>query len=250
MKRNTLIGAMILLFFISTTVSAAPTDYNDIMFPSLGGNTAISWTVVECPDVPVAWGWTGEGAWLATPGSAMTFSITSIHEVDIEGILQIGNFTITANDTDVARELVLGVWGFTPFFPGLVVPVGQTNMEDLNSTAYASAMRVQGNYLNGSMLSVYETVTIGTISYECIVFNYEQDSSGFGEPQRTSLAYDTTTGILVKGNTSYFFGAPFAPYSLVIELDSVIQFGPIFLTMMGSGIILILGVVVVLMKRR
>lgn len=247
MKRNTWISVLIALFFISGTVSAAPTDYNDIMFPSFGGNTAISWRVIESPNVPFDWGWTGEGAWITTPDSSMTFSITSIHDADVEGMLQIGNFTIAANDTDIARELVFGVWGLTPFFPGLVVPVGQTNMDELNSTAYASAMRVQGNYLNGTMQSIYETVTIGTISYECIVFNYEQDSSGFGEPQRTSLAYDTTTGILVRGNTSYSFGEP---YSLVVEYDSVIQFGPIFIALAGSSIILVLGIVIVLLKRK
>jgi len=54
--------------------------------------------------------------------------------------------------------------------------------------------------------------------YDCIVFQYEQDPTSFGEPQITTLAYDTETGVLVKANTSYSFGAP---YTLILELEGI-----------------------------
>jgi hypothetical protein len=203
--------------------------------------------MVEVPELAVQWGWTGEGAWLAESESIMSFTITTLDEY-ITGDLTIGNFTIEANNTDVARELVLGVWGLTPFFPGLVVAIGQDNLDDLNVTAYASAERVAGNYLNGTMESSYEPVVVGGTSYDCIVFDYEQDPSGFGEPQRTYLAYDTLTGVLIQANTSVTI---VNEYILVLELQSIIPPGPDMLLIVGGlSVVAIVVIVIVVVKRR
>lgn len=246
MKRYSAIAVVFVISLFSTTAAAAPLDYNQILFPSFGGNTSITWNVIDSPNVPVAWGWTNEGSWFIEDGSTISFSISEVHS-DVEGTLRIGNFTIDANNTDIARELVLGVWGLTQFFPGLVVPVGEDNLEGLNATAYDSAMRVQGNYLNGTMTSSYEDITIGMSAYSCIVFNFVQDTPFFGEAQKTVLAYDTTTGILVRGNTSYSFGEP---YSLVIELSSVIQNGVLTSSIVLASIWILAGVLAIIAFRR
>jgi hypothetical protein len=147
---------------------------------------------------------------------------------------------VTSN-TDVARELVFGVWGLTPFFPGFVVPVGAENIDSLNETAYSSAARVKNNYLNGTMISHYDQLTIGGEVYDCIIFDYVQDPSGFGEPQVTHLAYDVDSGILVSGNTSVTFDNP---YTLHIELSSTTRVPtPNYLLI---GIVSVGGLVVVL----
>ncbi|MHA1588185.1 MAG: hypothetical protein ACTSV9_05340 [Candidatus Thorarchaeota archaeon] len=226
---------------------ASSDDYYQPLVPSLQGNTIVNWRMVEVPELAVQWGWTGEGAWLAASGNNMSFAITTLDEY-ITGDLMIGNFTIKANNTDVARELILGVWGLTPFFPGLVVAIGQNNLDDLNDTAYASAERVQGNYMNGTMESFYEPVVIGGISYDCIVFDYEQDPSGYGEPQRTYLAYDTLTGVLVRANTSITI---VNEYILVLELQSILPPGPAMLLIVGGlSLFAIVVIVVVVVKRK
>jgi hypothetical protein len=157
-------------------------------------------------------------------------------------------------NSDIARELVYGVWGLTPFFSGLVVKIGEENIAELNETAYASAARVSGNYLNGTMESSYGTVTVNGRSYDCIIFEYEQDSSGYGEPQITYLAYDTETGVLVKGNSSFDFGDPWLPYSLIVELESISTSG-IYWTLIVTGTstliaVVLVIVIVVIMKKR
>jgi hypothetical protein len=201
--------------------------------------------MVEVPELAVQWGWTGEGAWLAESASIMSFMITTLDEY-ITGDLTIGNFTIEANNTDVAGELILGIWG--SFSPGLVVAIGQDNLDDLNDTAYTSAERVQGNYMNGTMESSYEPVVVGGISYDCIVFDYEQDPSGYGEPQRTYLAYDTLTGVLVRANTSVTI---VNEYILVLEIHSILPPGPDMLLIVGGlSIVAIVVIVIVVVKRR
>ncbi|MHA1882717.1 MAG: hypothetical protein ACTSUO_06690 [Candidatus Thorarchaeota archaeon] len=248
MKKYSVIAVFVVVGLLATATAAAPTDYNQVLVPSLGGNTAITWNVIESPNVPVAWGWTGEGSWFIEEGGTISFTISEIH-TDVEGSLRIGNFTTDVNNTDTARELVLGVWGLTEFFPGFVVPVGESNLENLNITAYASALRVQGNYMNGTMESSFEEITIGSTAYDCVVFNYTQDSSGFGEPQRTVLAYDTITGVLVTANTSFFFGVPYSPYSLVVELSSVVQTGVVLSTIIIASIV-VLVIIFVVVKRK
>ncbi len=80
------------------------------------------------------------------------------------------------------------------------------------------------------------------------MFDYEQDPSGFGEPQRTYLAYDTLTGVLVRANTSVTF---VNEYILVLELQSIITPGPDMLLIVGGlSVIAIVVIVIVVVKRR
>ncbi len=247
MRMRSLMIALLTLCFLTANVVASSDDYYQPLVPSPQGDTIVNWRMVEVPELAVQWGWTGEGAWLAESDGIMSFAITALDEY-VTGDLTIGNFTIEANNTDVAKELVLGVWGLTPFFPGLVVAIGQDNLDDLNITAYASAERVYGNYLNGTMESSYEPVIVGGTSYDCIVFDYEQDPSGFGEPQRTYLAYDTLTGVLVRANTSVTI---VNEYILVLELQSILPPGPDMLLIVGGlSVVAIVVIVIVVVKRR
>ncbi|MFW9888934.1 MAG: hypothetical protein ACFFER_12170 [Candidatus Thorarchaeota archaeon] len=216
MKRHVIFFALIALLFV-TPAAGNPTEYSPDLAPRDSVTTKITWTVIDAPEVAFSLWFSGTGNWVASSGSQMTFEVISLND-DVEGQLNLGNVTLTANDTDIARDLTLGVWGLTPWLPGLVVKIGETNLESLNQTAFASAERVYGNYLNGTMESVHEAVLSNGTSYDCIVFDFEQDPPGFGEPQRTMLAYDTVTGVLVKANTSYAFDTP---YSLVLELGEI-----------------------------
>ena len=246
MRMRGLLIAFLALCFLTASIVASSDDYYQPLVPSPQGNTIINWRMVEAPELAVQWGWTGEGAWLAESTDIMSFTITTLDEY-ITGDLTIGNFTIEANNADVAGELLLGVWGLTPFCPGLVVAIGQDNLDDLNVTAYAIAERVQGN-LNGTMESSYEPVVVGGTSYDCIVFDYEQDPSGFGEPQRTYLAYDTLTGVLVRANTSITI---VNEYILVLELQSILPPGPDMLLIVGGvSVVAIVVIVIVVVKRR
>ncbi|MFX0055252.1 MAG: hypothetical protein ACFFAX_05190 [Promethearchaeota archaeon] len=216
MKKHAIPFVLIVLFFIAPA-AGAPTDYSPNLVPRDSVPTRITWNVIEAPEVAFSLWFSGTGNWLAQEGSQMTFNITGING-DVEGQLELGNVTLTANDTDIAKDLTLGVWGLTPWHPGLVVKIGDSNFESLNQTAFAAAERVAGNYLNGTLVSSFEPVESNGVLYDCIVFEYEQDPTGFGEPQMTSLAYDTETGVLVKANTSYSFGTP---YTLILELEGI-----------------------------
>ena len=247
MKKQAIPFALIVLFFIAPA-AGTPTDYSPGLIPRDSILTRITWNVIEAPNVAFSLWFSGTGKWLALPGSQMSFNITGVNG-DLEGQLELGNVTLTANNTAIAKDLTLGVWGLTPWHPGLVVRIGDSNLESLNQTAFAAAERVAGNYLNGTMVSSFETIESNGIQYDCIVFEYEQDSTGFGEPQMTNLAYDTETGVLVKANTSYSFGIP---YTLILELEGIHipSVDPIFLWVgvATAGVVLI--VVAVLKSRR
>lgn len=243
MKRKFILLALITLFLI-TPASGAPSDYSPELSPRDSVSTILTWTVVESPKAPFALWFSGAGHWLATNGSEMIFEISGIDE-DVEGHLTLGNSTMFANDTDIAKDLTLGVWGSTPWLPGLVVKIGANNIGDLNQTAFAAAQRVSGNYLNGSMTSSYETVTSNGAMYDCIVFEFEQDPTAFGEPQLTTLAYDTETGVLVKADTHYSFGTP---YSLVLELQSIeiptVDPSFIWVGVIVTGVVIVAAVII------
>ena len=250
-RRLLLLLVFLMLSMPFIGVEASADDYHTTLVPTEVSQTKLSWAVVGAPSLAVEWGWTGEGSWLATKGSAMTFSITEIDSY-LTGDLTIGNFSITTNNTDVARELVLGVWGLTPFFPGLVVMTGQTNLDTLNTTAYASAERVKNNYLNGTMESRYENVTISSGTYYCLIFEYEQDPSGFGEPQVTYLAYDTTTGILVKADTSVTIENP---YELQLEYSGLEIVSPtppdlLLIGIIGVSLLAVVVIVVLVIRKK
>ncbi len=241
---------LISLLTLGPAQAAGMMTYDSAIVNAPGEQTTILWNITDCPDVPFAWGWEDEGKWSAEPGDTMSFAVNTTN-ADVEGELHLGNFSIYANDTDIARELVLGVWGATPFFPGLVIEVDNASIQRMNATAYASAERVKGNYLNGTMESYYSNMTVEVGTFQCIVFAYVQDDSGWGEPQRTTLAYDLETGVLVWGNTSYSFGTP---YILTLELKQIaISSSGINALVVGGSIgavAVILVLVVVIMKRR
>lgn len=211
------ITLMIVTLFLFAPVSATSDGYNPDLLPRDSLTTEIAWTVEESPDVAFSLFWSGSGAWVAEAQKRMNFIVTGIYS-DIEGELTLGNATWASNDTEIAMDLTLGVWGLTPWFPGLVVKIGETNIDELNQTAYASAERIKGNYLNGTMESSFGQVIAFGTSYDCIIFEYEQDPVSFGEPQLTMLAYDLITGVLVRANTSYSFGTP---YKLILELEGI-----------------------------
>jgi hypothetical protein len=218
MQRRALIVALIAACFLSASVAATPADYSSVLVPKSTGNTIVTWTVLNSSNDAFALYWSGTGAWLAENGSEMVFEITGIEE-DVEGTLTLGNKTWASNDTEIAMDLTLSVWSLSnPWLPGFVVKIGESNLNELNSTAFAAAARVSGNYMNGTMTSSYEQVVAGGVEYDCIVFEYVQDPPLFGDPQLTSLSYDIATGVLVKANTSYSFGAP---YILILELSSI-----------------------------
>ena len=253
MKRNAMILSLVLILLLVENVSANDSGYSSILLPEGDTNTIITWNVIDSPEAAIAWGWIGEGSWFVEPEDKINFTITKVEEDFVTGILGIGNFSTVANNSRIASEIVYGVWGLTPFFPGLVVKIGEENIASLNDTAYSSAARVSGNYLNGTMVSSYGSVSASGRSYNCIIFEYEQDPTGFGEPQVTYLAYDTNTGVLVKGNSSYYFGEPWLPYSLVIELDSITPPGidmTIFLVGAGLAGAAIIIIIVIILKKK
>ncbi len=232
------------LLIIITPVSAAG-NYSTVLSPGVLGNTTVRWRVLQTPALPFGLFWMGNGYWIAENNSLMSFTITSLNS-DVEGVLTLGNLTSTTNNTDIAKDLTLGVWGATPFLPGLVVEVGDTGLSSLNNTAYRSAERTVGNYLNGTIKSSYAQVSASGSTYGCITFTYMQDNTSFGEPQRTYLAYDTTTGVLVRANTSYSFGVRYAFAVELYEISEPLRLLPIAIV----GVVLVAAVILVALAKK
>jgi len=191
--------------------------------------TVVNWQVTQDPQSTFNMYFTGAGYCLIEADSTLSFTIGDIN-ADVEGLLNIGNVSILTNDTDVARDLVLGVGIFSGFEPGLFVETGVSKFNELNASAYTSAERVSGNWMNGTMTSSYGNVSIGDIEFEAITFDYEQDTPFAGDPQRTRLIYDITTGVLLYANTSFWFGGDSEPYWLEIEFLEITYSGPFPLT--------------------
>ncbi|MBD3406693.1 MAG: hypothetical protein GF411_11310 [Candidatus Lokiarchaeota archaeon] len=214
-------NARLLTLLVVTSVILAGTAYQNehygIPSPDLINSPEIAWRLIDSPDTAFGLFWVGTTAWIAEPNSLITFSIQQIHE-DVQGRLTIGNVSLDANDTAIAKDFVLGVWGLESFLPGLIIETDETSIANLNSSAYASAERIPGNFMNGTMTSSYEIVEVSGKEYNCITFTYVQDEPTFGEPQETELSYDLTTGVLVYAKTSYSFGTPFV---LEFELHSI-----------------------------
>ena len=240
-KKHTL--TLLVLIFMSFMITAPEIDG---FAQGIQPDSTITWQVKKAPSVGFDMYWSEGGGWIADNDSLMMFTVSNIGE-DIEGSLTLGNLTVAANDTEIAKDLTLGVWGATAWLPGLFVKIGQSNIDSLNETAYAAAERVQYNYLNGTMTSRYDNVTIGSVTIECIIFDYEQDPSGFGEPQVTHLAYALDTGVLVEASTSYSFGVP---YLLELELDLTVSVDPLFVTVGIAVTVIVIIAVAVVMKRR
>lgn len=247
MRRKTL-TIMVLLCMLSITWTPRVIGYSqDITIGSI-----IEWSVDAAPAEPFNMFYSEGGFWLAENGSSMTFQIQSIGE-DIVGQLSIGNVTVIANDTEIAKDLTFGVWGTpTEWWPGLIVDVGQQNIENLNATAFASAERVLGNYLNGTMMSYYDNISIGMTLIECIIFDYEQDPTGFGDPQITHLAYSVADGLLVEARTRYSFGVPYNLQIMLVSSGTPTDnsiFSPFPLILLGALLAAIVIIYVILSKR-
>ncbi len=234
------------LLMMPMTGICAGEMYSSVVQPTPFGSPVIRWLVTEAPDTPFGLFFSGTGYWTAEDGSLMTLRIAQITD-DIYGTTVLGNVSITANDTSLAKDLVLGIWGIVPWHPGLVIAVGQEDIDILNRTAYAAANRTAGNYMNGTLDSAIEPVEVNGRTYNCITFNYTQDFSLFGEPQNTYLAYDLTTGLLVKARTHYSFGVP---YILSLQLDSIsTEVSVLIPILLSVGVVVTVLVIVVYLRR-
>lgn len=220
MTRETTCTIIILVIVIALNGIGNSVAYPIDIQPAADRSTTAIWQIKQTPNVAFESFWTGGGYWIADTFSNMTFSVGNIEE-DVAGSLTLGNMSVLTNDTMIARDLTLGVWGAVEFSPGLFIKTGSSDIESLNGTAFAAADRIKGNYLNGTMISYYDNYTVGDIKYECIFFEYEQDSAIFGIPQNTHLVYSLSMGILIYANTSYSFGEPFNPYNFEVEFVSI-----------------------------
>ncbi len=262
MKKKSTFVLLVSLFILTLSISPQSVGLSTV----IEGGSEISWRVGVAPRNITNMYYSEGGNMLAANGSLMTCSISGISE-DVEGVYSIGNVSVTANDTEIARDLVLGVWGSTTeWWPGFFIETGNNSIESLNATAYAAAERVSGNYLNGTMNSRFENYTFTMwnrttedyhlVTEECIIFDYEQDPPIFGNPQITHLVYSLNSGVLVQANTSYSFGVP---YNLVVYLSDIIPAMPydhpvipqiIILSGLAGGTILGVGVVIYIWSRR
>ncbi|MFX0107083.1 MAG: hypothetical protein ACFE7R_02270, partial [Candidatus Hodarchaeota archaeon] len=146
MSKNLILVAAVVVFLVLSPTAAVIADYNTIIEPGQNQNTVVSWEILETPSVPFELYISGSGFWQASIGEMLTFEIRSIGD-DIEGQIVLGNKTWIANDTDIAFDLLVGVAGSPLWLPGFVVEVGQTNIDLLNETAFASASRISGNWM-------------------------------------------------------------------------------------------------------
>jgi len=253
MSKKTIIAVTFLLaVLIMNTIGGSMAYAADIQ-PVQDASTVAKWEVTHAPESAFLMYFTGAGNCLIENGSTISFSVGNI-DVDVEGFLSVGNVSILANDTNVARDLVLGVGIFSPFEPGLFVKAGAGNIDALNESAFTAAARVSGNFMNGTMTSVYENMTIGENEYETIIFDYEQDTPFAGDPQRTRLIYDIASGVLLYANTSYWFGEGFEPYWLEFEFTEIAHDGVILpptslYPIIIASVIVILLIVMIVRKR-
>ena len=177
MKKREIFAFTILVAVLSMNMIVGSMAYALDIHPAEDRTTVVNWQVTQSPETTFNMYFTGAGYCFIEADNTMSFTIGDINEEeDVVGLLNIGNVSILTNDTDVARDLVLGVGIFSPFLPGLFVETGVSNFNELNSSAYTSAERVSGNWMNGTMDSSYDNVTIGVTEYETIIFDYEQDS--------------------------------------------------------------------------
>jgi hypothetical protein len=206
MRKEMTLSLIVILCMFSTIVAAQGASYSSY----IENQAKITWSVQEITNFTM-W-YTGGGYCAATNNSDMTFQVTSVDD-EVSGILSIGNVSVATNDTMIALDLTLGVW--PSWLPGLVIEIGQSNIDALNESAYAATERVAGNWMNGTMTSHYENISVGNTIHECIVFDYQQDAPG---TQVTHLAYSLASGELVEANTSVTFAST---YKLVVSLYSV-----------------------------
>lgn len=259
MKKQEIFAFTILIVVLSMNMIVGSMAYALDIHPAEDRTTIVNWQVTQSPQTAFNMYFTGAGYCLVEADSTLSFTVGDIND-DVEGLLNIGNVSIMTNDTDVARDLVLGVGIFSAFEPGLFVETGVSNFNDLNASAYTSAERISGNWMNGTMTSSYGNVTIGDSEFEAITFDYEQDSPFAGDPQRTRLIYDITTGVLLYANTSYWFGDPFEPYWLEIEFLEIaiegiytswpVVFYPVIVASIIISFIIVILLIVMAVRKR
>ncbi len=253
MKKKEIFAFTILISVLSMNMIVGSMAYALDIHPAEDRTTIVNWQVTQAPQTAFNLYFTGAGYCLIEADSTLSFTVGDING-DVEGLLTIGNVSIMMNDTDVSRDLVLGVGIFSAFEPGLFVETGVSNFNDLNASAYTSAERVSGNWMNGTMTSSYGNVTIGDSEFEAITFDYEQDTPFAGDPQRTRLIYDINTGVLLYANTSYWFGAGSEPYWLEIEFMEIAYSGPFPLTtiyyVIIASIIVVILIAIVVRQRK
>jgi len=225
MRKKEILAFTLLVAVLSMNMIVGSMAYALDIQPAEDRTTVVNWQIINAPESAFNMYFTGAGNCLIEADTTMSFTVGEISD-DVAGQLNIGNVSILTNDTDVARDLVLGVGIFSAFLPGLFVETGVSNFNDLNSSAYTSTERVSGNWMNGTMDSSYDNVTIGDTEYETIIIDYVQDPPFAGNPQKTQLIYDIITGVLLYANTSYWFGEGFEPYWLEIEFLEISYSGP------------------------
>lgn len=213
----------------------------------------VIWNVKQTPQAAFNTYWSEGGYWIADTDTNMSFMVGDVNS-DITGQLKLGNMTVSANDTMLARDLTIGVWGNVEFSPGFFIKTDNTSISELNTTAFAAVERVHLNYMNGTMISYFDNYTIDDIEYECIIFEYQQDSTLAGSPQSTELVYNLSTGILLYANTSYWFGEPFTPYHFEFEFVEIRYSGTMPSPWIGftiaMSIVVVLSIVMVIRQRR
>jgi hypothetical protein len=217
LKGRSALGLVILVLVFSLFAAGGAQGYHTLITSDPNGYTEIEWSILEAPQNPIEMIFTGGGFAYFSTSDGLYFAIRNASG-DVQGSLFLGNYSAIAYDSAVAMDLVLGVWGKVEWWPGLIVGIDQESLDELNATAYAAAERVSGNYLNGTMTSYYDTLNVSGLDVDCFVFEYQQDPGTMEEPQHTYLAYSLETGILMRANTSYYYGGDiFKPYALTIE---------------------------------
>ena len=227
MKQKITLALIITMLLLPINGVAQTGEYSSEIRPGIG----VVWDVEIATNFSMYY--TGGGYCAVENDSTMAFVITDVDE-EVSGFLELGNVTVETNDTMAALDLTLGIW--PSWLTGLFVEVGEYSIETLNETAYAAAERVSGNWMNGTMSSYYENITVGQVEYTCIVFDYEQDPPG---TQVTHLAYSLANGILVEADTSVTFGSTFR---LKVTLHSVDIPGPVDVTVNVGSLIIIGGI--------
>jgi len=240
------LSVIVMMFMVSVGLTTIATGYSTY----IDNETVITWNVEKITNFTM---WYTEGGYCAALNdSTMEFSASNVDD-EVSGTLSIGNVSVATNDTMIALDLTLGVW--PDWLPGLIIEVGQNNINTLNETAYAAAERIAGNWMNGTMVSKYENITIGLRTEECIVFDYLQDSPG---TQVTHLAYSLSSGVLVEANTTVTFTST---YLLVVSLSSInnptiVDLTPppfpgiILAGIIGGGLIAVIVLIFIQISRR
>ena len=255
MREKIILTIVLILMLATQVVAVTDNNYDERLYPTEESNTIITWDIIDVPEVPFSWwgsGFVFIGNWIADDSTNITYEITEIGESDeyLTGDLVLGNLSLTTNDTEIANNLILGISGLAPWTPGLVISVGDENIQNENETAYAAAERIEGNWGNGTVESWYETLAINGVNYDCIIWNFTQDQPSYGDPQLTYLAYDLVTGVLVKCNSTYRFNVP---YVFVMEINNIAfpNLSILPLVILGvAGVSIVVIVAVIILKKR